>query len=56
MKGKTRVCAVCGEEKPIKEFGKGIKIPKTTCIFCKNNVQYIKEKIVMHIKKTREKI
>ena len=56
MKGKTRVCAVCGEEKPIKEFGSGIKVPKTTCQRCKNSVQYIEEKIVMYVKKTREKI
>ena len=56
MKGKTRVCAVCWEEKPIKEYGSGIKVQKTTCQRCKNSVQYIEEKIVMNIKKTRERI
>ena len=52
MKGETRVCAVCGEEKPIKEFGSGILIPKTTCIFCKNSVYY-EDKTIMNIKKVR---
>mgnify|MGYP000518805525 CR=1 FL=1 len=30
----TRTCAVCGEEKPLKDFGEGIRIPKTTCLAC----------------------
>ena len=55
MKGKTRVCAVCGEEKPIKEFGSGILIPKTTCISCKNSVYCLESKIIMNIKKVRGK-
>ena len=55
MKGKTRTCAICGKEKLIKEFGSGIKIPKTTCISCKNSVYY-EEKTIMHVKKTRERI
>ncbi len=30
----TRTCAVCGEEKSLKDFGEGIRIPKTTCLAC----------------------
>ena len=30
----TRVCAVCGRAKPIRDFGDGLKIPKTTCLEC----------------------
>lgn len=56
MKGKTRICAVCGREKPIEEFGSGILIPKTTCLLCKNSVQYNEEKTVTHIKKNKERI
>ena len=55
MKGRTRICAVCGREKPIGEFGRGIKVPKTTCQRCKNSV-YCEEKTVMYVKKTRERI
>jgi len=30
----TRTCDVCGEIKPINQFGNGITIPKTTCLEC----------------------
>ena len=29
-----RKCAVCGGEKTAEEFGDGIRIPLTTCLFC----------------------
>ena len=34
FKMNTRICAVCGKKKPIDQFGKGIKVPKTTCLEC----------------------
>ena len=30
----TRICAICGQVKPIGDFGDGLKIPKTTCLEC----------------------
>ena len=30
----TRICCICGKEKPSKNFGNGISIPKTTCLEC----------------------
>ena len=50
---RTRTCAVCGREKPVSEFGRGILIPKTTCTSCKNSVCYLEDKTTMNIKKVR---
>ena len=50
---KTRVCSVCGKTKPVSEFGRGVLIPKTTCISCKNSVYCLEDKIIMNIKKVR---
>ena len=44
----TRTCAVCGEEKPVKDFGEGTRVPKTTCLACHQKVKepkrHLKEK------------
>ena len=45
----TRTCAVCGEEKPLKDFGEGIRIPKTTCLSCHQKAKEPKR----HLKKEK---
>ena len=34
MGNDTRTCVVCGEVKPIRDFGDGLQVPKTTCLEC----------------------
>lgn len=46
----TRVCAVCGKERSIREFGDGITVPKTTCLKCKA-IEFVEIKTVMVIKR-----
>jgi len=46
----TRTCAVCGEEKPLKDFGDGTLIPRTTCLTCHQKVKEPKR----HLKKEKK--
>ena len=48
---KTRRCAVCGKIKSITEFGKGVRVPKTTCLACKDRAAEPETKIIMQVKR-----
>jgi hypothetical protein len=50
---KTRRCAVCGYVKGVDKFGKGIRLPKTTCLACKQRMLgFVEVKTIMLVKRT----
>lgn len=54
---KTRRCAICGYVKEINKFGKGIRIPKTTCLVCKQRMlEFVEVKTIMSVKRTTREV
>ena len=47
----TKMCDVCGRQRPINEFGDGVKLPKGTCIACGEQIKTETERRKIELQK-----
>ena len=47
----TKLCDVCGRQRPVNGFGDGVRLPKGTCVACGESVKIETERRKIELKR-----